>query len=144
MNEKFTKKDILSALGLYTILVVLIVSVCFTAKMLGIPEFQGLFQEHKEENALKKKLILFLCLIGMCSCVTGCSENEYDTVKIWNKSSWVFDNITINTKYGYFYDSNEKFTVDDNTIGVTIYFSTSEEDTWDNKAEQFIYKEVHI
>lgn len=43
MNEKFTKKDILSALGLYAIIVVLIVSVCFTAKMLGIPEFQGLF-----------------------------------------------------------------------------------------------------
>ncbi len=83
---------------------------------------------------MKKKIALFLCLIGICACVTGC-QHEYDTVEIYNKTNWTSDNIIINTKDGYFYDSHQKFTVDDNTIGVTIYFSTSEEDTWDNKEE---------
>ena len=79
-------------------------------------------------------MLLFLCLMGMCSCLTGCNK-KHDTVEIYNKTDWGFDNIVIDTKDGYFYKSHEKFTVDDNTIGVTIYFSTSEEDTWDNKKE---------
>lgn len=43
----------------------------------------------------------------------------------------IFDNININIKDGYYYDKHEKFTVDDNTIGVTIYFSNEDDDTWE-------------
>ena len=38
-NIKFTKREILSALGLYAIIFALIVVVFFTGRMLGIPEF---------------------------------------------------------------------------------------------------------
>ena len=84
---------------------------------------------------MKKKLIIFLSLICLCLCSTGCiaQNNKHDTVEIYNRTDVIFDNIKIETKDGYFYDSHEKFTVDDNTIGVTIYFSTTEEDVWDNK-----------
>jgi hypothetical protein len=84
--------------------------------------------------ALKKKVIVFLSLICLCLCMAGCApNNKHDTVEIYNKTGIIFDNIKIDTKDGYFYDRHEKFTVDDNTIGITIYFSTTEEDTWDNK-----------
>ena len=72
-------------------------------------------------------LILIMCLI--CLCCTGCQSN-YDFVEICNKEAHVFDNIKIKIKPGYFYDKHEKFTVDENTIGVTIYFS-QEDDSWD-------------
>ena len=45
MNDKFTKRYVLSAAGLYTIIFGLIVATCFVGKMLGIEEFQSLFQE---------------------------------------------------------------------------------------------------
>lgn len=85
--------------------------------------------------ALKKKVIVFLSLICLCLCLTGCiaKNNKHDTVEIYNKTDVIFDNIKIDTKDGYFYDNHEKFTVDDDTIGITIYFSTTEEDSWDNK-----------
>ena len=78
---------------------------------------------------MKKKMSLFLivCLIWLC--FAGC-DNSNDMVDIHNKSSTVFDNIQIEIKDGYFYDKHEKFTVDENTIGITIYFST-EDDSWD-------------
>lgn len=79
---------------------------------------------------MKKKIVLFLCLIGTCSCLTGC-QNEHDRIEIWNKSDWIFDDINIDIKDGYYYDKHEKFTVDDNTIGVTIYFSNEDDDTWE-------------
>ena len=39
MNDKWTKRDVLSALGLFAIITVLIVTMCVVGKMLGIPEF---------------------------------------------------------------------------------------------------------
>lgn len=68
-----------------------------------------------------------VCLI--CFCFSGC-RNSGDYVDIYNKSQYIFDNIEIKVKDGYFYEDHEKFTVDENTIGITIYF-TSEDDSWD-------------
>lgn len=81
---------------------------------------------------MKKKIALVLCMFCICSCLTGC-KNEHDKIEIWNKEDWIFDDVNIDIKDGYFYDSHEKFTVDDNMIGVTIYFSNTEDDTWDSK-----------
>lgn len=78
---------------------------------------------------MKKKMLLFLIVCLVCLCFAGC-ENNNDMVEIYNKGSNVFDNINIKIKDGYFYDSHEKFTVDENTIGITIYFST-EDDSWE-------------
>lgn len=79
---------------------------------------------------MKKKIAIFLCMIGVCSCLTGC-DNKHDMIEVWNKSNWCFDNINIEIKEGYFYDDHEKFTVDENTVAVTIYFSTEDADTWE-------------
>lgn len=79
---------------------------------------------------MKKKMSLFLVVCLFCLCLVGC-VNKHDTIEIYNKTDWVFDNINIEIKDGYFYDKHEKFTVDENTIGVTIYFSTEEDDSWD-------------
>lgn len=81
---------------------------------------------------MKRKIVLFLCLFGICSCSTACN-NYHDTIEVYNKNGTVFDNINIDIKDGYFYDSHEKFTVDDNTVAVTIYFKNSECDEWDSK-----------
>ena len=79
---------------------------------------------------MKKKVLLFLIACLACLFLAGC-EHEHDTIEIYNKTDWVFDDINIEIKDGYFYDKHEKFTVDENTIGVTIYFSTEEDDSWD-------------
>jgi hypothetical protein len=42
---------------------------------------------------------------------------------VWNKTNLTLDDVRIDTKDGYFYDSYEKFKVDDDTIAVTIYFT---------------------
>ena len=78
---------------------------------------------------MKKKITLFLILCLTCLCIVGC-EKENDAIEIKNKSSLTTDNIFIKIKNGYFYDEYEKFTVDENTVGVTIYFS-NDNDTWD-------------
>lgn len=75
---------------------------------------------------MKKKLIMSLGLLCLCLCLTGC-DNKHDVADVYNKKNWVFDNIIIETEDGYFYDGHEKFIVDGNTVGVTIYFSTEEE-----------------
>lgn len=79
---------------------------------------------------MKKKLSLFFTACLICLCLTGC-DNEHDIVEIHYKTDWVFDNIKIKAKDGYFYDSHDKFIVDENTIGLTIYFSNNVEDTWE-------------
>ena len=79
-----------------------------------------LYQKRRME--MKKKIILFLSAFCICLCLTGC-ENERDFITINNKSSLIFDDITITAKNGYFYDVHEKFKVDDDTIAVTIYFT---------------------
>jgi hypothetical protein len=84
---------------------------------------------------MKKMILLVLTICLICVCFTGC-ENKNDIVDIHNKSSYIFDNIHIETKDGYFYKSHEKFTVDEDTIGVTIYFSIDEnDDSWDTVKE---------
>lgn len=84
---------------------------------------------------MKKKVLLFLMMGLMCLCLAGCCENPHDTVTIYNKNAAVFDNISIPVKDGYFYDDYEKFTVDEDTIGITIYFSADSDDTWDTIKE---------
>ena len=81
---------------------------------------------------MKKKIIMILSIICIGLCLSSCKKTN-DYIEIFNKSSTVFDNISIPIKQGYFYERHEKFTVDENTVGVTIYFSNSEEDEWDNK-----------
>ena len=73
---------------------------------------------------MKKKIILFLSVFCVCLCLTGCSPVKYkrDIIKVWNKTSLDLDDVYIYTKDGYFYDTHEKFKVDDDTIAVTIYF----------------------
>ena len=71
---------------------------------------------------------MIICLI--CLYFTGC-WNKNDYIEIWNKGNTIFDDIKIEIKDGYFYDRHEKFTVDKNTIGVTIYFTNEDGDSWD-------------
>lgn len=81
---------------------------------------------------MKKKITLFLTVCLICLCFTGCGcQRAGDGVNILNKSTTIFDDVCIEVKDGYFYDKYEKFTVDENTIGLTIYFSKEGEETWD-------------
>lgn len=86
---------------------------------------------------MRKKLLIFFSIICFCLCLTGC-ENERDFITIHNKSELIFDNISIPTKDGYFYNIHEKFKVDDDTIAVTIYFTKEDNlgiGSWDNPKE---------
>ena len=78
---------------------------------------------------MKNKIILFLIICLTCLCLGGCGK-ENDSIEVKNKSMFTDDNIFIKIKDGYFYDRHEKFIVDENTVGVTIYFS-NDNDTWD-------------
>lgn len=61
-----------------------------------------------------------LISLGLC----GCNQrNCHDTVWIDNKISGKVDDICIRTPEGYFFDRNESFRIDDNTVCITIYFS---------------------
>lgn len=77
---------------------------------------------------MKRRILLILIMCVMCFALSGC-ENKQDFVEVYNKGKLVFDNISIPIKGGYFYDKHEKFTVDENTIGVKIYFSL-EDESW--------------
>lgn len=74
---------------------------------------------------MKRRILLFLLCL-MCFGLVGCT-NENDRIEVYNKSGFVFDDVTIKIKKGYYYDSYEKITVDENTIGVTIYFTNNDE-----------------
>lgn len=78
---------------------------------------------------MKKKIALFLIMCFICLCFVGC-QNDGDYIDIYNKDPIIFDNIGIEIPNGYFYDSHEKFRVDENTVGVTIYFSSETDDEW--------------
>ena len=72
-----------------------------------------------------KKLLLIIPLLCL---LVGCDENKSDFVSVQNNSVFVFDDYRIEVKEGYFIDNYEKFTVDENTIGITLYFKNN--DTW--------------
>lgn len=76
-----------------------------------------------------KKIICITIIIVLTLSLCGCS-NTYDTIEIYNKSASTFDNIFIDIKNGYFYDKHEKFAIDENTVGVTIYFSKNDGSEW--------------
>lgn len=78
---------------------------------------------------MKCKIILMILCATMI--LTGCDKRAADYVEIHNKSTAVFDDIGIPLKEGYFYESHEKFTVDENTVGITIYFSNEAEAGWE-------------
>lgn len=78
---------------------------------------------------MKRKIAIILIVCLLCLCLTGC-KHKHDTVTMYNRSANSFDNIKIEVKDGYFYDRHEKFVVDENTIGLTIYFS-SDDGSWD-------------
>lgn len=78
-----------------------------------------------------KKLILLATVILLVLSLCGC-ENTGDCVEVWNRNCTIFDNIEIKVKDGYFYDTHEKFIVDENTVGVTVYFS-KDTDIWEVK-----------
>jgi hypothetical protein len=61
----------------------------------------------------------------------GCVRNN-DHVEVYNLSHYVFDNVGVDVKEGYFYDRHEKNTVDENTISLTIYFKKmGDEEVWE-------------
>lgn len=71
---------------------------------------------------MMRKLLLVPIILLTFIITVGC-ENKHDIVEIYNKSGWIFDDIQIEIMDGFFYDRHEKFTVDENRIAVTIYFS---------------------
>lgn len=78
-----------------------------------------------------KKIVLILTLCLLCISFMGCNAN-HDYITVANKSCIVFDDIKIEIKEEYFYDKHEKFTVDEDTVGVTIYFS-KDNSSWNVK-----------
>lgn len=75
-------------------------------------------------------LMMFLSFIIFSLCA-ACSYAK-NSITITNKTSWIFDNINIPVKEGYFYDTHDKFTVDEDTVGVTIYFTKEKAlDNWE-------------
>ena len=80
---------------------------------------------------MNKKVCIFLIALAICLSLCGCSNK--DGIEIYNKSYFVFDNVYIDIKPGYFYDRHEKYTVDENTVAVTIYFTKQNTDSeWEN------------
>ena len=77
-----------------------------------------------------KKLICITIIIVLTFSLSGC-QNKQDTIEIYGRNSSVFDNNMIEIKQGYFYDKHEKFTVDENTVGVTVYFSKEDDGEWE-------------
>jgi len=85
---------------------------------------------------MKRKILLLFSIVCILLCLVGCNENKNDQIEIFNKNGAIFDNILIPIKDGYFYDRHEKFTVDENIVGVTIYFINDEADEWNNNSSK--------
>lgn len=79
---------------------------------------------------MKKKIILLALAILFFLSLVGCDKHNADHIDVYNRSVFTFDNVKIPIKDGYFYDIHERFTVDDNTVAVTIYFS-KDDDSWE-------------
>lgn len=75
---------------------------------------------------MKKKLLLLITACLACLCLEGCMRSG-DYIDIYNKSDFIYDNIKIEVKSGYYYKNHKMFAVDGNTIGLTIYFTNDEE-----------------
>ena len=87
-------------------------------------------RKHKKRGIIERAK-MFLLMFGVCVYITGCSgDNRTDQIDVLNKTCWIFDDIQIPIKEGYFYDSHEKFTVDDKTVAVTVYFVSENDDEW--------------
>ena len=72
---------------------------------------------------MKKIILLTLCLTLL---LTGC-KNKSETVELWGKSDWIFDNINISAPQGYFTNGYEWVEIDDHTMQLIITMT-------DNKA----------
>jgi hypothetical protein len=79
-----------------------------------------------------KKIVIVLIASMISLCFVGCAR-KHDTVVMYGESQLVFDDTTIEVKDGYFYDRHEKFMVDENKIGLTIYFTKDADDSWDSE-----------
>lgn len=84
---------------------------------------------------MKKKTVLLLVALCACLCFAGC-DNSGDYISVHNRTTWVYDDIGIEIKEGYFYSKHEKFTVDDDTVAVMVYFTKTEDAGWDNKLNE--------
>ena len=82
-----------------------------------------------------KKILLLLFICEILLFLTGCDDEDmHDVVNIYRADYEFWDyhpDTYIEIKDGYFYYKHEKFTVDENTIGLTIYFSKNVEDAWE-------------
>ena len=79
---------------------------------------------------MTKNLFVIAIIIFFSGVLNGCSTSEHDRITIYNKGCSIFDDITVDVKDGYFYDKHDKFTVDENTVAVTIFFVNENEDEW--------------
>lgn len=83
---------------------------------------------------MKKKLFLILAALFMfVSC-----DNRHDTVTMYYRTNLSSDNIVIELPEGYFYYSNEKIRIDDDTLKLTLVFkntNTGMLDDWNKKEE---------
>ena len=79
---------------------------------------------------MKKKVLLLLIVCMTFLCLTGCMKHKSDFIEIYNQSMMKSDNIYINIKEGYFYDSHAKFEFDENTVCVAILFTKDNDESW--------------
>lgn len=49
---------------------------------------------------MKKKILAVVLGLALCLGMTGCA-NKHETITINSKSDWIFDDIAINLKEGY-------------------------------------------
>ena len=75
-----------------------------------------------------KRIMMLLLSCSICLCMVGCT-NRSDHVEVCNKSGFVFDNVIVDVKEGYYYSRHERTTIDENTIALTIYFTKN--DGWE-------------
>lgn len=70
---------------------------------------------------MKKKLFLILAALFMfVSC-----DNKHDTVTMFYRTKFSGDDIVIELPDGYFYYSNEKIRIDDDTLKLVLVFKNT-------------------
>jgi hypothetical protein len=84
---------------------------------------------------MKRRLLLLISSLLVCLCLSAC-DNDYDHIDIYNKSGSFWDDVSIDLPEGYFYDKHEKYTIDDDTVAVIIYFNAQDKDDgWNTQLE---------